>query len=96
MLSEQEEEEGGIAVSSRLFGFLILGIALVFIGIVVLAVASAVFGGSGSSGAVIFIGPIPIVFGSGPGAGWLILIGIILAVLSVGFFLVMRRRFDLS
>ena len=94
MLSEQEDEEGGIAVSSRLFGFLILGIALVFIGIVVLMVASAVFGGSGSSGVVVFIGPIPIVFGSGPGAGWLILIGIILAVLSVAFFLVMRRRFN--
>ena len=96
MLSKQEEdEEGGFAVSSRLFGFLILGIALVFIGIAVLAVASAVFGGSESSGVVIFIGPIPIVFGSGPGAGWLILIGIILAILTVVFFFAMRRRFDL-
>jgi len=38
MLSEQEGEVG-IAASSRLFGFLILGIALVFIGIVVLVVA---------------------------------------------------------
>ena len=35
MLSEQENEDEGITVSSRLFGFLILGIALVFIGIVV-------------------------------------------------------------
>ena len=62
----QETEDEGIAVSGRLFGFLILGIALVFIGIVVLVVASAVFGGSGSVGVVIFIGPFPIVFGSGP------------------------------
>ena len=94
MLSEQETEDEGITVSSRLFGFLILGIALVFVGIVVLVVASLVLGSSGSVGVVIFIGPFPIVFGSGPNADWLILIGIILAVLSIVLFLVMNRRFD--
>ena len=94
MLSEQETEDEGITVSSRLFGFLILGIALVFVGIVVLVVASLVLGSSGSVGVVIFIGPFPIVFGAGPNAGWLILIGIILAVLSIVLFLVMNRRFD--
>jgi uncharacterized membrane protein len=96
MLSEQETGNEGIPVSSRLFGFLILGIALVFVGIVVLVVVSVVLGSSGSSGVVIFIGPFPIVFGSGPNADWLILIGLILAVLSVVFFLVMKRRFDWS
>jgi len=90
--SAQETEDEGITVSSRLFGFLILGIALVLIGIVVLVVASLAFGSSGSVGVVIFIGPIPIVFGSGPNADWLILIGIILAVLSIVLFLVMNRR----
>ena len=98
MLSEQENEDEnedeGITVSSRLFGFLILGIALVFVGIAVLAVSSLVLGGSGSVGVVIFIGPFPIVFGAGPNADWLILIGIILAVLSIVLFLVMNRRFD--
>ncbi len=78
----------------RLFGFLILGIALVFIGIVVLVVVSLVLGSSGSVGVVVFIGPFPIVFGAGPSVGWLILIGIILAVLSIVFFWVMNRRFD--
>ena len=82
----------GIELSGRLFGFLILGIALVFIGIVVLVVASMVLGGSGSVGVVIFIGPFPIVFGSGPNAVWLILIGIILAILSIILFLVLNRR----
>ena len=96
MLSEQETEDEGITISSRLFGFLILGIALVFVGIVVLVVVSLVLGSSGSVGVVIFIGPFPIVFGSGPNADWLILIGLILAVLSVVFFLVMKRRFDWS
>jgi uncharacterized membrane protein len=94
MLREQETEDEGITVSSRLFGFLILGIALVLIGIVVLVVVSLVLGGSGSVGVVIFIGPFPIVFGSGPNADWLILIGIILAVLSIVLFWVMNRRFD--
>ena len=96
MLSEQETEDEGITISSRLFGFLILGIALVFVGIVVLVVVSVVLGSSGSVGVVIFIGPFPIVFGSGPNADRLILIGLILAVLSVVFFLVMKRRFDWS
>ena len=90
--SSQEPEDEGIAVSSRLLGFLILGIALVFVGIVVLVVASLAFGSSGSVGIVIFIGPFPIVFGSVPNATWLILIGIILAVLSIVLFLVMNRR----
>jgi len=88
----QEPEDEGIAVSSRLLGFLILGIALVFVGIVVLVVASLAFGSSGSVGIVIFIGPFPIVFGSVPNATWLILIGIILAVLSIVLFLIMNRR----
>jgi len=96
MLSNQETEDEGITVSSRLFGFLILGIALVFVGVVILAVVSFTSVGSASSGVVIFIGPFPIVFGSGPDAVWLILIGIILAALSVVFFLVMKRRFDWS
>ncbi len=90
--STQENEDEGIEVSSRLFGFLILGVALIFIGIVVLVVASVVLGGSGSVGVVIFIGPFPIVFGKGPDAVWLILIGIIIAVLSIVLFLIMNRR----
>ena len=75
-----------------LFGFLLLGITLVFVGIAVLVVASVVLGGSGSVGGVILIGPIPIVFGAGPDAGWLIVISVILTVVSVILFLVMNRR----
>ena len=85
-------EDVGIEVSSRFFGFLILGVALIFIGIAVLVVASSVLGGSRSVGVVIFIGPFPIVFGEGPDAAWLILIGIIIVVLSIVLFLIMNRR----
>ena len=90
--SGQETEDEGISVSSRLFGFLLLGISLVFVGIVILVVATLVFGGSASVGGIILIGPIPIVFGAGPDASWLIVISIILAVLSLVLFLVMNRR----
>lgn len=90
--STDQNEDAGIEVSSRLFGFLILGVALIFIGITVLVVASSVLGGSGSVEVVIFIGPFPIVFGKGPDAIWLILIGIIIAVLSIVLFLIMNRR----
>jgi uncharacterized membrane protein len=65
---------------------------LVFVGLVILVVASLVFGGSGSVGGIILIGPIPIVFGAGHDASWLIVISIILAVLSLVLFLVMNRR----
>jgi uncharacterized membrane protein len=90
MLSDEETEEG-VGVSGRLLGFLLLGIALVFVGIAVLVVASLVLGGSGSVGGIILIGPIPIIFGAGPDALWLIAISIILTVVSVVLFLIMNR-----
>ena len=91
--SAEENEAEGIEVSSRFFNLIILGIALIFVGImVVVVVVASVVLGSGSFGAVIFIGPFPIVFGLGPNATWLILIGIILSVVSVIIFVVMNRR----
>ena len=92
MLSGKEAEDDGIGISSRLLSFLLLGITLVFVGITVLVVASVVLGGSGSVGGVILIGPIPIVFGAGPDAGWLIAISTTLTVVSIILFLVMIRR----
>jgi uncharacterized membrane protein len=92
LLNDKDDEDEGIAISSRLLGFLLLGLTLVFVGIAVLVVASLVLGGSGSMGGVILIGPFPIVFGAGPDAGWLIVLGIIVTVLSVIVFLVMNRQ----
>ena len=73
MLIDEEAEDDGISISGRLLGFLLLGIALVFVGIAVLVVASIFLGGSANVGGIILIGPIPIVFGSVPDAGWLII-----------------------
>ena len=92
MFSDDESENEGIGISSRLLGFLLLVITLVFAGIAVLVVASLVFGGSVSVGGVILIGPIPIVFGAGSEAGLLIAVSIILTVISIIFFLITNRR----
>ena len=91
-LAEDDESEEGIPISSRLFWLLILGIVLVFVGVIVLVVIASIFSGSSSAGVVVFIGPFPIVFGSGPKATWLILIGVILSVISLVLFFVMNRR----
>jgi uncharacterized membrane protein len=89
----QETAEEGIAVSNRFFLLLILGFVLVVVGIAVILIATVLYGGgSASAGAVIFIGPFPIVIGAGPDATWIVLFSIILAVLSVVVFLVMNRR----
>jgi len=93
MLSDEEAEEDGTTISGRLLGFLLLGIVLVFVGIAVLVIATLVLGGSGSVGGIILIGPIPIVFGSGPDAGWLIAISVILTVVSLALFLIMSKRY---
>jgi uncharacterized membrane protein len=90
MLNEEDEEEG-FAVSSRLLALLLAGISLVFVGIAVIVVSSIVLG-SGSVGGVILIGPIPIVFGAGPDALWLILVSVVLSVISIVLFLVLNRR----
>jgi len=87
----KETGDTGFGLSGRMFSFLLLGIALVFVGVAVLVVA-AVLGGSGSVGGVIFIGPIPIVFGAGPDSAWLILISLIVATLSIAVFVLSRRR----
>lgn len=92
MLNEQENEPEGVTLSNGLFGVMVLGIVLVFVGIAVLLIASFLLGKPGSVGVVVFIGPFPIVFGSGPDASWLILISIIVAVVSIALFLVMNRR----
>ena len=90
--SDRESEDEGSEVFGRFFNFLIFGIALIFVGIVILVVVSLFSGGSGSSGIVIFIGPFPIVFGIGPDAVWLILIGIIITVLTLIFVLITYRK----
>lgn len=92
--SEQpNNQSGGVTVSNRLFNLLMLGGLLVFVGIIVLIVAAVLSsGGSANVGGVVFIGPIPIVFGVGPDAGWLMIISLIIAVVTFVLLLFYMRR----
>jgi uncharacterized membrane protein len=97
-LAEEKDEENVDAEDEKtmprwLFLLLATGFALIFIGILFVVLAVAVgSGGSASAGVIIFIGPFPIAFGAGPDAIWLVLIGIILAVISLMLFIFMRRK----
>jgi len=71
----------------------ILGFLTMIMGLILVAIATIISQGASTSiGGIVFIGPIPIVFGAGPGSQWLILFAIILAVLSVIMFLILRRK----
>ena len=81
---------------SRALALFLLGFFIVLLGIIILAVATLALGGSASFGGVIFIGPIPIVFGAGPKATWLILFAIVLSALSIIVFVLTRKRMNKS
>lgn len=71
---------------------LVAGFSLVFTGVIVLTAATVLSGGSANFGAVIFIGPFPIVVGVGPETTWTVLFAVVLAVLSGLMFLMLRRE----
>lgn len=96
MTNNQEEmkcENYENAMPHKFLALFIVGFFLTLIGIIILIIATILYGeGSANFVALIFIGPIPIVVGAGPQAGWMVLLAIILAVLSIMMFLVMRRE----
>ena len=72
---------------------LAFGFAVAILGMMILTIASVFSSnGSSSSSIVIFIGPFPIVFGSGPDAGWLIVISLLLVALSIIIFYLMKAN----
>jgi len=88
-----ETVEEGLPTSRILFLLLILGFVLVVVGVAVILVAAVLYGGgSAGVGAVIFIGPFPIVIGAGPDGSLIVLFSVVLAVLSVVAFLLMNRK----
>jgi uncharacterized membrane protein len=90
-VDEHSSEE--TRVFRRFFTLFFIGFLTVFLGIIILTFAALFYGeGSMNFGALIFIGPIPIVVGAGPEATLMVLIAVILAVLSVILFIIMRRE----
>jgi uncharacterized membrane protein len=89
------EEQTQSVEGKRLQGFLtlfILGFTVIFIGIILLMVATLLSNGSINFGAVIFIGPLPIVIGAGPQAAWMVLFTVVLAIVSVLILLILHRE----
>jgi uncharacterized membrane protein len=67
--------------------------AAIFIGMLLLVFGSITGLTQGTSGgAVILIGPVPIILGSGPNSLALVAIGAVLTVVTLVFFLILRRR----
>ena len=67
--------------------------ALVFIGMIVMMIASFTQGhGTTSGGAVILIGPIPIILGNGPESTWLIASASVITAIALVAFLLTRRK----
>jgi len=91
-MAETEVHE---AMSSLPLNLFLIGLFLMFAGVIVLVV-SALLGGDGtvSGGAIIFVGPIPIVLGAGPHAFLAIVVAAVLTVIGFIVFLWMRRRFS--
>lgn len=87
-----ETQNDQTAKSLRLLTLIIIGFSIIFIGIIILIVASLMSGSNTGFGVFILIGPIPIIIGAGPEAQWLILIAIILTIISVITYLAMRRQ----
>jgi uncharacterized membrane protein len=66
---------------------------LLFIGMVVMMIASFTQGqGTASGGAVILIGPIPIILGNGPESSWLILLAALITVIMLVISLLAHRK----
>jgi len=70
----------------------LLAFAAVFIGVLLVALGSMANPGSMSGGAVILIGPIPIILGGGPYSFELIGLAVVLTIVAAVLFLIMRRR----
>jgi uncharacterized membrane protein len=93
-----DEKSGQMAgkakmVSSRLYMLLISGFVLIFVGILIVLIATMLHNnGSASGGVVVFIGPFPIVIGAGSDVSVIITFSVILAVLSIVLFFVVNRK----
>lgn len=84
--------EGVIPLLTLPLKLFLLGFGLVFIGMIVLMASSILYGSNQTStGIVILIGPIPIILGTGSYSIFAIIFVTILTILSIIFFLLLRK-----
>ena len=90
---DQEVQNSERHLDRKFLALFLLGFFIMLAGILVLVMVAALSGNSSVNfGGVIFIGPIPIVFGAGPDALALIVLSMVLAVLSIVMFIITRKR----
>jgi uncharacterized membrane protein len=91
VMETEGEQESPSSLPMKLF---LLGFLLMFAGVVVI-MASALLEGDAnvSGGAVIFVGPIPIILGSGPNAFLAVILAAVLTIIGFIVFLWMRKQF---
>lgn len=71
----------------------LLGFTLIFLGTILLLLSSIFYGSvQPTTGAVIIVGPIPIVLGTGPYSIFAIILAIILTIVSIAFFVLLQKR----
>jgi len=95
MKGEEHGPEAGYGQGMRMglpSVLFLLAFAAIFIGLVILALGSLPNPGSVSGGAVILIGPIPIILGSGPYSFVLAALAVVLTIIAAVLFLAVRRR----
>jgi uncharacterized membrane protein len=81
------------ALPSGISWIFLASFAMVLVGMILIVAASfAQSHGVASGGAVILIGPIPIILGSGPESSWLILLAAIITAVAVMAFLLTHRK----
>lgn len=87
----QEAERSFTSVPSSMKVFLV-GFFLVFIGVVILMIATLIYGLPDSVGLIVFIGPIPIILGAGEYSFLAIMLAVVLTILSIILFMVLRKQ----
>jgi uncharacterized membrane protein len=91
--ASEEPSEGGVPLFGRFFFLFFLGFSFVVVGIIIVVIATLLYGVVPPSfNAIIFIGPFPIVFGAGSESGLMIVAGLLVALLSIILFWVVNRK----
>ncbi len=70
----------------------LLGFLLIFIGTILLTLTAVLSGTSAHFGAIIFIGPIPIVLSAGPNSNWMIILAVAVTIVGAILFLLLRKQ----
>lgn len=70
----------------------LLGFLLIFIGTILLTLTAVLSGTSANFGAIIFIGPIPIVLSAGPNSNWMIILAVAVTIVGAILFLLLRKQ----